>query len=65
MPAWSWSVASEGPIVWVVSLFWSKVIGSAPYLRLVARLLASDSVKLPVICEVPLVMTHSGSTAPR
>ena len=51
MPALSWSPASEGPITRIVVLFLSNVIGSAPYFRLVARLLALDSVKLPVICE--------------
>ena len=56
MPARSWSPASEGPMVWMVVLLRSNVIGSAPYFRLVARLLASVSVKLPVICEVPLAI---------
>src|SRR5690242_419540 len=59
MPAFSWSPASEGPIVWMVVFDLSKLIGRAPYFRLVARLLASDSLKLPVICEVPSEMTDS------
>src|SRR3954454_18949707 len=59
MPSVNWSPASDGPIVWMVVLSLSKLIGRAPYFRLVARLLASDSVKFPVIWEVPSAITDS------
>ena len=54
MPAESWSPASEGPTVSTVG-FRSKLIGSAPNFRLVERLLASDSLKLPLIWAPPLI----------
>ena len=37
----------------------SKVIGRAPYFRLVARLFASVSVKFPLIWDVPSAITDS------
>src|SRR6476659_719434 len=59
MPADSWSPASEGPIVtaWVPPF--SNAIGRAPYRRLVARLLALASVKLPLIWASPFGITPS------
>src|SRR4051794_25073028 len=63
MPAVNWSPASDGPIVTMVVLSLSKLIGRAPYFRLVARLLASDSVKFPVICDVPSAITDSKNGA--
>src|SRR6478672_11750865 len=57
MPAESWSPASEGPTVSTEVPPCSKAIGRAPYRRLVARLLALDSVKLPLICALPFGIT--------
>src|SRR6476661_2055585 len=57
MPAESWSPASEGPTVSTEVPPFSKAIGRAPYRRLVARLLALDSVKLPLICALPFGIT--------
>src|SRR4051812_50115593 len=51
MPAVSWSPASDGPTA--STLKSEKVTGRAPYLRLVARLLAELSVKLPSIWGLP------------
>ena len=48
MPAESWLPASDGPTVSTGGSV-SNAIGSAPNFRLVARLAASASVKLPVI----------------
>ena len=52
MPAWSWLPASDGPTSSTGGSF-SKAMGSAPYLRLVARLSASASVNWPVIWALP------------
>ena len=55
MPALSWSPAREGPTV--STLKSENETGSAPYLRLVARLLAEAWVKLPSIWAWPLVIS--------
>ena len=55
-PASSWLPASDGPTVSTGGLG-SKAIGSAPNFRLVARPVASDSEKSPLISARPLVMT--------
>ena len=56
MPAESWLPASDGPTVSTGGSV-SNGIGSAPYFRLVARLSASASVKLPVIWALPSVIS--------
>ena len=56
MPAVSWSPASDGPTV--STLKSENETGSAPYLRLVARLLAEAWVKLPSIWASPLVISE-------
>ena len=55
MPAFSWSPANEGPTVSTGGSF-SNAIGSAPNFRLVERLEAVASVKLPSIWASPLVI---------
>ena len=53
-PAWSWVPASDGPISSLPLRL--NVRGRAPNLSWLASVLDVVAVKLPVICETPLVI---------